>query len=86
MREAVAGIALDQAVGEREAVADVAVAERGREGALDEIGVSWIGAQRLAEIDGGGAGVAVGAGDERGEVVALLRVANLDGGRAGWAA
>ena len=57
-RQAVVGIAGDQPLGERKTVGDVAVGERGGEGALDEVGVARIAAQSLARIDGGGVDVA----------------------------
>ena len=89
-RQAVVGIAGDQPLGERKAVGDVAVGERGGEGALDQVGVARIAAQGLARIDGGGVGVAIGAGDQRGEVISRLAAADLDrrnvgrgGGRVG---
>ena len=50
-RQAVVGIAGDQPLGERKAVGDVAVGERRGEGALDEIEIARIGAQRLARKD-----------------------------------
>ena len=77
-RQAVVRIAGDQPLGERKAVGDVAAGERGGEGALDEIDVARIAAQRLARIDGGGAGVAIGAGDQRGEIIPRLAAADLD--------
>ena len=76
-RQAIGGVAGDQPLGERKAVGHVAVGERGGEGALDQVGVARIAAQRLARIDGGGVGVAIGAGDQRGEIVARLAAADL---------
>ncbi len=85
-RQTVGGIAGDQPLGERKAVGDVAVGERGGEGALGEVDVARIAAQRLARIDGGGVGVAVGAGDQRGEIIAGLAAADLDRRNVGRAA
>ncbi len=77
--EAVLGIDAHEPFGQREGLRHVAIGERGDEGALQQDGVARIGAERLAEIGGGGAGVLPGAGDERGEVIARLRAADLDG-------
>ena len=60
----------DDAVGQAVGVLGVAARQRRGEGALDEVEVVRIGAQRLVEIDRGGVGVAVGAGDDGGKVVA----------------
>ena len=78
-RQAVVGIAGDQPLGERKSVDEVAVDERGGEGALDEVDVARIGAQRLAGKDRRGGRVALGAGDQRREVIARLALADLDG-------
>jgi hypothetical protein len=82
-RQAVEGVAGDQPLGERKAVGHVAGGERGGEGALDQVGVARIAAQRLARIDGGGVGVAIGAGDQRGEIISRLAAADLHRRRVG---
>ena len=77
--EAVLGIGAHEPFGQREGLRHFAIGERGDEGALQQDGVARIGAERLAEIGGGRAGVLPGAGDEGGEVIARLRAADLDG-------
>ena len=82
-REAVAGIARDQPIGERERVDRVAVGQRGGEGALDQIEVARIGAQGLAKIERRARRVAIVAGDDRGEIIASLRLPDFERSRTG---
>ena len=80
MRQPVRGIARDQPVGEDEGVLHVAVRQGRDEGVFDELRVARVVAQRLAEKRRGGDGVALGAGDERREIIAGRAVAHLEGG------
>ncbi len=75
-RQTVVGVARDQAIGQRKPVGDVSVGQSGGESALDEIRISRIGAQGLAEIHRGRGRVAIGAGDQRRQIIAGLAVAD----------
>ena len=49
----------DQPLGERVSVGRVAIRERRRESALDQIDIARIGAKRLAKIEGGRRSIAI---------------------------
>ena len=64
-------------------IGQVAVGQGGDKGALQQLAVFWILAQDLAEEGGSSKRVAVGIGNEGGEVVACLAGADLEGSRDG---
>ena len=81
--EAVVGIARQQPVGELERIRHIAVRQSRREGAFDQFRVARIGAQRLAKIGRRRRRIAIGAGDQRGEIISGLALADFDRRRCG---
>ena len=72
-RDAVGLVDRQDAVGELDRLVDVAIGERGDEGAIQQFVVLRIGAQRGAIERRGGSGVALDAGVARGQIAARRR-------------
>ena len=63
-------IELQQPFGELAGLIDVAVGEHGEKGAAEQIGIVRIGLEHVEVIGRRGAGVALGAGMARGQIIA----------------
>ena len=72
-RDAVGLVHRQDAVGELDGLVDVAIGQRGDEGAVEQFVVLRIGAQRRAIERRGGSGVALDAGMARGQIAAGRR-------------
>ena len=70
----------EHTIGEAEGVLHIAVRDRRDEGALDQIRITRIGPQRLAKESRRGHGIALGARDKRGEIIAGRAFADLERG------
>ena len=81
MGEAVFRILPHQPFGEIERRTHIAIGQRGHKRALDQHGIARIGPQRLAEEGGSGPRVTLGAGHQRGQIIA--RKAGADFNRRG---
>ena len=78
MGQAVLGVEQHEPARQIERLIEVAVGQRCNEGPLDQFGVARIGAQRLAEEGRRRGGVPIGAGHERGQIVAAGAAADLE--------
>jgi hypothetical protein len=79
VRQAIAWIVREHTIGEAEGVFHIAVRDRRDEGALNQIRIARIGPQRLAKESRRGHGIALGARDKRGEIIAGRAFADSKG-------
>ncbi len=80
VRQAIVWIVREHATGEAEGVLHIAVRDRRDEGALDQVRIARIGPQRLAKECRRGHSIALGARDNRGEIIAGRAFADLERG------
>jgi hypothetical protein len=78
MGEAVLLVAAQDAFGEGEGFAHVAVGERGNEGPLHQLAIVGVEPQGFAKIGGGGEGVAIRARDQGRQIIARRAGADLE--------